>query len=266
MSGMAYLTGYLGEEPMLQSGLSYGDPLSGMNAAFGVVSALLRRRHAGEGMHIELSQTEGLVAFNADSVLDYTMNGRVRERMGNRDRSMSPHGVYRCLGTDKWVALAVPSDAAWERFCGAMGNPDWCRETRFADAVSRYQNQDEMDKLIEAWTITHTHYDVMRILQAAGVPAGPILDAEELLAEPHLNSRGYYEVMPHKVAGSFREIGPFALFSRTPLHIRLPAPSFGEHNQYVLGQLLGMTTDEIAALTQENIIGDKPLEKQQGSM
>jgi len=266
MSGMAYLTGYLGEEPMLQSGLSYGDPLSGMNAAFGVVSALLRRRQTGEGMHIELSQTEGLVAFNADSILDYTMNGRVRERMGNRDRSMSPHGVYRCLGVDKWVAIAVTSDDVWGKFCRAIGNPAWCREPRFADAVNRYQNQDEMDKLIEAWTVQHTHYEVMQLLQSAGVPAGPVLDAEELLAEPHLNARGYYETMPHKVAGSFREIGPFALFSRTPLHIRLPAPCFGEHNQYVLGQLLGMTADEIAVLKQENIIGDQPLENQQASM
>ncbi|MDD5189581.1 MAG: CoA transferase [Dehalococcoidales bacterium] len=266
MSGMAYLTGYLGEEPMLQSGLSYGDPLSGMNAAFGVVAAILRRRRTGEGIHIELSQVEGLIAFNADSILDYTMNGRIRERMGNRDRSMAPQGTYRCLGIDKWVSLAVPSDEVWQKFCAAIGNPAWTQEARFGDAISRYENQDEMDKLIEGWTLQHNNYEVMAILQAVGVPAGPGLDSQELLNEPHLNARGYYEIKSHKVAGSFREIGPFALFSKTPLHIRMAAPGFGEHNEYVLGKLLGISAEEMAALQAENIIGDKPLEKQQGSM
>ena len=96
MSGMAYLTGYIGEEPMLQSGLSYGDPLSGMNAAFAILTALHHRRKTGQGVHVVLSQVEGLIAFNADAVMDYTMNGRVRERMGNRHYSMAPHGCYRC--------------------------------------------------------------------------------------------------------------------------------------------------------------------------
>ena len=266
MSGMAYLTGYMGEEPLLQSGLSYGDPLSGMNAAFGVVAAILRRLKSKEGIHIELSQVEGLIAFNADSILDYTMNGRIRERMGNRDRSMSPQGTYRCQGLDNWVSIAVPSDAVWQKFREAIGHPDWTNEPRFVDAIGRYANQDEIDKLIEAWTLQYNHYQVMNILQAAGVPAGPVLDAEELLAEPHLNARGYYEKMPHKVAGTYREIAPFALFSKTPLHIRMPAPGFGEHNHYIFGELLGMTDEEMEMLKKENIISDTPLEKQQGSM
>ncbi len=266
MSGMAYLTGYLGEEPMLESGLSYGDPLSGMNAAFGVVSAVLYRRRTGKGLHVELSQVEGLISFNADAVLDYTMNGRIRGRIGNRDRTMAPHGVYRCRGLDKWVAIAVPSDAAWQGLSRALGDPAWTRENRFNDVLGRYAHQDELDRLLENWTLQHTHYEVMEKLQAAGVPAGPVLDSQELLDDAHLNARGYFETVPHQVAGAFREIGPFALFSQTPLHIRRPAPCFGEHNRYVLGELLGMSADEIAGLAAKNIIGDQPLQKQQGSM
>ncbi len=266
MSGMAYLTGYIGEEPMLESGLSYGDPLSGMNAAFGVVSAILSRLRTGEGIRIELSQVEGLIAFNADSILDYTMNGRIRGRIGNRDYSMAPQGVYRCQGLDKWISLSIPSDEIWVKFCQAIGEPAWTKEARFSDVISRYAHQDEIDKLIEVWTMQRTHYEAMHLLQSAGVPAGPVLDSSELLEEPHLNARGIFEEKAHKVAGTFREIAPFARFSKTPIHIRMAAPGFGEHNQYVFGELLGMNAVQINELREENIIGDEPQETQQGSM
>lgn len=266
LSGMAYLTGYLGEEPMLQSGLSYGDPLSGLNSAFAVVSALLYRRRTGKGQHIELSQVEGLVAFNADSILDYTMNGRVRDRIGNRDCSIAPQGTYRCQGVDQWVSISVPSDNVWHSFCRAIGEPPWSKDERFADVLGRYENQDELDKLIESWTILHDHYEVMYILQAAGVPAGPVLDAGESVAEPHLNARGVFETVTHREAGTYPYIGAFAKFSKTPITIRMPAPCVGEHNEYVLGGLLGMSREEMAELEKANIIGTVPAQAQQGSM
>jgi crotonobetainyl-CoA:carnitine CoA-transferase CaiB-like acyl-CoA transferase len=266
MSGMAYLTGYLGEEPMLQSGLSYGDPLSGMNAAFAVVSALNHRRRTGEGMHIELSQVEGLIAFNADSVMDYTMNGRVRERLGNRDRSIAPNGCYRCRGDDAWIAISIPSDAVWQRFSQAIGQPVWSADRRFGDVLNRYEFQDELDKLIETWTLQYTSYDVMHILQKEGVPSGPVLDAKQLIEEPHLNARGLFETVPHKVAGPHPYIGAFARFSRNPISIRVSAPMLGEHNEYVFGQLLGMSPQEIKALEERHITGKTPTPEQQGSM
>ncbi len=266
MSGMAYLTGYMGEEPMLQSGLSYGDPLSGMNAAFAVVAALNHRRQTGEGIHCELSQVEGLIAFNADSVMDYNMNGRVRERIGNRHRSIAPHGCYRCKGEDNWIAISAPADADWQRFHKAIGEPPWTKEARFADAINRYANQDEMDKLIEVWTLLQDKYAAMRLLQEAGVPAGPVQDAREMLENPHFNARGIFEAVPHPVAGAKTEIAAFARFSRTPVHIRTPAPCFGEHNNYVFGKILGMSEEEIHKLEEKGVTGIWPAAKQQGSM
>jgi len=266
MSGMAYLTGYLGEGPMLQSGLSYGDPLSGMNAAFAVISALLYRRRTGKGLHIDLSQVEGLVSFNADSILDYTMNGRIRERMGNRDRSMAPHGCYRCRGEDQWLVIAIPSDEVWQRFCQAIGGPAWTKDERFADVLGRYHRQDELDKLIESWTLQHDHYEAMHILQSAGVPAGPTLDPKEMLEDPHFNARGIFEMVPHRIAGTHPYVGAFARFSRTPISIRMPAPCLGEHNEYVFGELLGMTREEIAELERLGITGTVASMEQQGSM
>jgi len=266
LSGMAYLTGYIGEEPMLQSGLSYGDPLSGMNAAFAVIAALRARRRSGKGLHIDLSQVEGVIAFNADAVMDYTMNGRVRQRIGNRHPSMAPHGCYRCKGEDSWVVIAIPSDVAWQRFCGVMGQLSWTGHERFATTLSRYRHQDELDRLIEVWTLKHDHYEVMRILQQADIAAGPVLDAKELLEEPHLNQRGLFEAVAHPEAGTHPYIGMFARFSKTPISIRMPAPRVGEHNQYVFGELLGLSEEEMAQLKEQGIIGNTPFEVQQGGM
>jgi len=266
MSGMAYLTGYPGEEPMLQSGLSYGDPLSGMNAAFAILAALRYRRRTGRGVHIDLSQVEGLIAFNADAVMDYTMNGRVRERMGNRHTSAAPHGCYRCRGEDGWVAVAVASDAAWQRFCRAVGQPPWAEDERFADVPGRYRHQDELDRLVEAWTIQYDHYQVMHILQQADVPAGPVLDAKELVEEPHLNERGIFETVTHPEVGTHPYVGMYARFSKTPGSIRRPAPCLGEHNQFVLGEMLGLSPEEIAELEELGIIGTEAAVEQQGGM
>jgi len=265
MSGMAYLTGYIGEEPMLQSGLSYGDPLSGMNAAFACLCALRYRRRNHQGMHVELSQVEGLIAFNPDSIMDYAMNGRVRGRMGNRHPSIAPHGCYRCKGEDRWVVIAISSDSEWRRFCQIVEQP-WADDKRFADSFSRYQYQDELDRLIEAWTLQHDHYEVMELLQQADIPAGPVLDAKELVEEPHLNERGVFETVTHPEAGTHPYIGMYAQFSKTPGSIRMPAPCLGEHNQYVLGELLGMSQDEIAQLEEKGIIGNSPSLEQQGGM
>lgn len=264
MSGMSYLTGYAGEEPMLQSRLAYGDPLSGMNAAFAIISALRNRNRTGKGMHIEMSQVEGLIAFNADSILDYTMNGRIRERMGNRDRTMAPHGCYRCKGEDNWVMIAIPSDGVWQQFGQAAGLP-WAKDERFADVVSRYENQDELDKLIEGWTVATSQHEVMNILQSAGVPAGPVLDAKQLGEDPHLKARGIFQMVSHPVAGTHPYINAFAKFSRTPITIRMPAPCLGEHNQHILGGLLGMTSEEIRELEDKGVTGTRPALKQQGS-
>jgi crotonobetainyl-CoA:carnitine CoA-transferase CaiB-like acyl-CoA transferase len=266
LSGMAYLTGYPGEEPMLQSGLSYGDPLSGMNAAFAILAALHYRRRTGCGLHVDLSQVEGLIAFNADSILDYTMNGRVRERQGNRHPWAAPHGCYRCRGEDSWAVIAIESDADWQKFCQAIGQPPWAEDERFSDVVGRWHHQDELDRLVEAWTVQHDHYEVMRILQGAGVAAGPVLDARELIEEPHLNARGAFEEVTHPEVGRHPYVGMYAKFSRTPGHIRSPAPRLGEHNRLVLGDMLGLSSEEIARLEELGVVGTEPAEEQQGNL
>ena len=155
---------------------------------------------------------------------------------------MAPHGYYRCKGDDLWVGIAVSSDAEWEQFSEAIGNPPWAKEDRFADSLSRWQNQDELDKLVEEWTIQHDHYQVMNTLQRAGVAAGAVLTSSELLTDPHLKERGTFQGVDRAIMGTHPYPVPTApmKLSRSPIGIRRPAPLLGEHNEYVLGELLSL--------------------------
>ena len=130
----------------------------------------------------------------------------------------------------------------------------------------RYQHQDELDRLIEAWTLEYDHYQIMHILQEVGIPAGPVLDAKKLVEEPHLNERGLYETVTHPEVGTHPYVGMYARFSKTPGSIRKPAPCLGEDNQYVFGELLGLSPEEMAQLEEQGIIGTKPSMEQQGGM
>ncbi|MCK4242622.1 MAG: CoA transferase, partial [Dehalococcoidia bacterium] len=155
---------------------------------------------------------------------------------------------------DKWVAIAVSSDEEWQALCHAMGDPPWCCEERFSNALSRWHHQEELDRLIEGWTRNHSHYEVMEMLQRAGVAAGPSLSASELVDDPHLKERGLFVEIDHPEVGRRRMVGlPVRLSSNLPLNYE-HAPLLGEHNQYVFGELLGLAPDEVAHLMEEGVI------------
>jgi len=189
-------------------------------------------------------------------IMDYTLNKRVHKAIGNRDASMAPHGCYRCQGDDKWVTIIVSSDEQWEAFCQALGNPPWTKEERFASILSRRANQDELDRLIEEWTIKHNPYEVMHILQRVGVPAGPVLTPPDLYDDPHLTERGFFREVTHREAGTHLYPGMCFEFSKTPADVRIPPNCLGEHNEYIYGEILGMSREEIAQLEEEQLIGD----------
>ena len=257
VSGLTAATGYPDLAP-IPPGTS--DPVAGLMGAFALLTALNYRDQTGIGQFIDLSQAEVSAVLAAETILDYTINQRGPQRLGNRHPFMAPHGVYRCKGEDMWVAIAISSDEEWQAFCKALGHPAWTAEARFSSARSRWDNQDELDRLINEWTREQTNYEVMNILQTAGVAAGSVQDLKNIFDDTHLQARGMFETVTHREAGTHSYPGAFWKMSKTPSHIRLPAPCLGEHNTYILGELLRLSSQEIAELEKENIIGTEPLE------
>jgi crotonobetainyl-CoA:carnitine CoA-transferase CaiB-like acyl-CoA transferase len=260
MAGLTELTGYIGDNEMpMKSGIDYGDPTAGETAAGFILAALRYRRKSGNGQLIDISQCEATSMLIGEAIMDYSMNKRLWKRMGNRDPVAAPQGCYRCSGEDKWVAISVCNDDQWAGFCEAIGEPFWCKEDKFSDVLGRRRNHDELDRLISEWTGARTHYEVMELMQEAGVPAGAVLNAQERRENSHLNERGFFLKGTHPEVGTHYYQGPPMKLSKTPITIRRLGPSLGEHNEYVLRDLLGMSKEEIALLEKEQIIGTKPL-------
>ena len=251
VGGLASSFGYPGGEPQLEN-VNAADPIGSMYGVLGILSALYFRHKTGKGQHIDIAESEALTTLIPEIIMEYTMNGRIRPCMGNRNEIMAPHGCYQCKGDDKWVAIAVGTDEEWRALCQAMGNPELTREERFSDQFSRWQNQVELDKLVTEWTKHFTHYEVMYNLQEMGVAAGPSFNIEEIVNDPHIKERGVFVEQNHPEAGKtlvYRSPWTSAETRNNP-----PAPCLGEHNGYVFKELLGISDKEFNQLIDEKVI------------
>ena len=256
LAGHTLLRGYEDADPSLTMDVLHGDPNAGAHVAYAVQVALYARDTTGEGQLVDLSQSEAVIQHLTYAFMDYSMNQRVEQHWGNRHPSMAPYGVFPCAGEDRWIAIAVPSDEAFESLCTAMGRPGLADEERFADTASRYRQRDVLHELVSAWTAQHDHYELMLRLQAAGVSAAALLHQEEMHDDPHLVARGYFERITHPEAGTHRYPGPMARFREQPLQpVRGPAPTLGQHNREVLRDLAGLSEDEYQELVDDEIVG-----------
>lgn len=252
-AGLSHLTGYRDGRPGMV-GAIWADHLAGMLIVLAALAALRHRRETGEGQYVQISMAENIIAAIPEPVLDYSVNKRRQMRQENRDVAMAPHNVYRCQGFDKWVAIAVTNEEEWNALCKATGHPEWAEDHRFADPLSRWHNQEELDQLITEWTLQHTNYEVMHILQQAGVPAGPTLDAEGLINDSHLNERGCFIPLGEVEGKPYVHVAhPWRLSESPQPYYRL-VPAMGEHNRYVLGELLGMADQEIDYLIEQKVL------------
>lgn len=220
--------------------------------------ALRVREKTGKGQYIDLGQTQTVLACMGEAMMDYTMNGRVQQTMGNR-LPAALQGCYRCTGDDDWVVITLTNDEEWAGLCRALGNPTWTKEDRFADFQNRYQNQDELDANIEVWTSQRDKYEVMHLLQQEGVPAGPVMSEKDAHEDPHVKERDFFLEITQKWSGTHRYPGFAWKFSKTPQEVRMPPPGVGEHNEYVYKQVLGKTDEEYEKLVKDLHIGDEYL-------
>ena len=255
--GFTWLRGYTDLDKTVSStAVAHCDAAAGINAALAALMALHYRKRTGEGQFIELAQVEGLIPQLGEAIMDYTMNGRVQDSLGNRDfHGAAPCGNYRCKGEDRWVSITVRNDEEWEGFCRALGNPEWTKDEKFSTALSRYKNQDELDKLVESWTLQHDHYAVMFTLQKEGVAAAPLTNAADSYADPHIREIGVLEEVTHPEAGTHIYPGIGWTQVKTPNRIRRYPGRLGEDNEYVYKELLGVSDEEYADLEREGHIG-----------
>jgi crotonobetainyl-CoA:carnitine CoA-transferase CaiB-like acyl-CoA transferase len=250
ISGLTSITGWPGRVAV-GIGQAYPDFVGGLYTVFAILASL-RHRNTGRGLHIDLSQYEGAVSTLGHSVLEYTVNNRIPQPAGNRHTYACPHGCYRCQGDERWCVIAVFNDEEWQSFCDVIGNPDWVKNPEFATFLGRKKAEDKLDRLIEEWTIKRSAEEVMELMQGAGVAAGVVQNVEDLLRhDRHMKARGYYQELDHPPIGkSIPEGIPFK-FSLTPGSLRTPGPLLGEHNDYVLKTVLGMSQQEIDKLASE---------------
>ena len=254
-TGMTMMSGYADTGPY-RSGVAWPDPVSGMSAVAGTLLALWRRAAAGgRGQQVETAMIESMGTFAGDELLSAQVRGAPPPRRGNRQPGAAPQGVYRCAGRDRWIAISVTSDDEWAAFCAVAGfGPRW----RGLTLSEREARHDEIDAAIGGWARAETPWGAVQRLQAAGVIAGVVCDARDLLESEHLSARGFWALLGQANAGLLPYPGCPVRLSRTPAAYRLAPPLFGEHNDAVLSGIAGLSAEELAALRAERIVCDEP--------
>ena len=259
-AGLSEMSGL--PEPAMPAGwgYSYLDWMGAYSFALAMLSALFHRNRTGEGQWIDASQTEVGLFINGPAILDWSANGRIWTRTGNRSpyKQAAPHNVYQCAGDDRWIVIACFTDAEWRDLAKVAGHPEWASDERFKTLAARMANQPALDALVAGWTKSRDAYDTMHALQKSGVPAGvcqtagdrcdsdPQLKALEWLTEITGSKIGRWPIaeVPIKLSASPAYIGG---------RIDRGAPCYGEDNEYVYGELLGMSKQEIAALDADGV-------------
>jgi len=251
-TGWSAQQGYPGHEPDI--GGIWTDPVVGMLEVFLINAALHRCWQSGQGQYIDLSMAEATTMLLPEAALDYSMNQRVQEPLGNHHPAYAPHGNYPCRGEDQWIGIAVTSDAQWQALCHTLGLAVLLPDPRFTDALSRWRNQDALDSLLAGVTRQQDGLELMERLQKAGVPAGPAMSVDQLWRSPHLRQRGFFQTYQGQ-DGKSREL------PATPWRLdgegggsMTAQPVRGEHNAYVFEELLGIPQPEVEALVEEQVI------------
>lgn len=251
LAAMAGLPNFIGEPDgiPLPVGVSpYTDCISPRFATAALIAALDYRNKTGKGQLLDLSQFETALYFIMPALLDSAVNGREPPRLGNSCPYAVPHGVYPCKGDDRWCTIAVHSDEQWTSFCRVIGKTEYIDDPRFNTLRNRKKHEDEINRLIGAWTINLTPEDVMDRMQAAGVPAGVVKNASEVFEDPQLRHRNLFWPVQHPDMGLFTHLGPSFGLSKTPAQAIMPSPRLGEHTEYVCTRILGMTDEEFVEL------------------
>lgn len=250
LGGLGAITGYEGG-PATEIWDSV-DMRLGTSIALTTLIGLYDRRRNGESQYVDFSSREVISATIGDTLMSFFMNGDVVQPKGNHDEVMAPHNCYPCAGEDQWVSIVVSTDDEWHALCG-VAESRWYLDPRFTDMSKRRSNLAALDTLIAAWTRGQDATLLAERLQQAGVPTAQSLDAPGLFADRHLAARGAFLEVEHPKLGMTHPVRPPFVFSETPVGATRYGPMFGEHVEYVFGELVGLSPREIEFLRRDGL-------------
>ncbi len=258
--GHCWITGYPNDEPS-KAGRSFVDFLSTWSALFAIGAALRYRNRTGKGQWVDIGMYQAGVMFLSEYLMDAIANGREGERIGNRHPYRAPQGAYPAAGEDQWITLSVGDNDEWDALCRLMERSDLAADPRLSTLAGRQKHHDEIDDAIGEWTCLADKYELMHTLQATGIASGPVLNGKEVHFDPHYRSRNFLERVDYpadrQIGARFLMGRPYSL-SKTPLQIRGPAPRFGQDNEHLLADLLGIAPKQVAAWAEQAIITTVP--------
>ena len=253
-SGLRHMNGFPGGPPP-RLALSLGDSLAGMFAAQGALAALYRRTVTGDGQVVDAALTEACLAVQESTIPDYDVGGVVRGPSGTRLEGIAPSNIYP-TADGSWVVIAANQDTVFRRLCQAMGQPELATDERFADHVARGRNQDELDKIIGAWAGSREPGDIIATLSEVGVIAGPINTVAEVVEDPQLLARGMIaDHWDERIGRNVKGPGVIPVLTETPGTIRRAGSAHpGQHNDEIIGALLGHSEAELHQLRAEGVL------------
>lgn len=251
-SGLPHLVGDPEQAPTMQH-VAFGDAVGGLNGTAAILTALWHKQRSGEGQFVDLSQVECLFPLAAPGILHQSVYGQSPRRSGNKHPDHAPHGVYPCEGDDTWVVIQVTDEIQWQRLQDLIP-----ALAPFGDVDERLDKREALDECVRAWTQQRPAAAVMQLLQGVGVTAAKLNNAQAILDEPHLQDRGYLQWLEREYVGVQPHPSPPFRVTADPIPITSPAPTLGQHNHDILGELLGLGAAELEELEQQGVIGTKP--------
>ena len=248
VGGGTILRGYRDTGPLTNVQIVPSDFVSGMHAAVATLAALRHRRRTGQGQVIEAAQNETAAQMFPQAALDAAWNGRVHTSLGNRSvEGFVPNGVFPTCGEDEWIAISCRDDTEWRALVAAMGRPSWATADTLTETGGRALSEDHIEEQLAAWTATQDRYELFHRLQAAGVTAGPVMNAKDAAEDPQLRAGGAWKLLDATADYPATEFAvPPYHFSKSEVTLRTAPALFGEHNDYVYREVLGLSEDEVA--------------------
>jgi crotonobetainyl-CoA:carnitine CoA-transferase CaiB-like acyl-CoA transferase len=261
LSGMAWLTGHPDDQPRIPRGPC--DPLAGMHGVLAFLVALAERTDSGHGHHVESTMVEGALNVAAEQLVEWSAYGHLMHREGNRSPLAAPQGLYPCAGgepgMEKWLALSVAKDDQWRVLRSVLGEPEWAQDPSLDTLAGRRRAHDAIDQRLRVWTRQRERSELAELLRARGIPASEVADPCRLLqTNPQLQARRYFERPEHPVVGAMPLPSLPFRYASVESWLRMPAATLGQHNELVLGGILGLSSEELRDLETEGVIGTRP--------